>query len=121
MVTKFTPETSLEKEISCILDQEKPKNADDINIEDHNNCFSLENIKARQLELQKMRSFMFFQDQKLKRAARIKSKSYHRLRKKDKLKAMAKDESSILKLKMQAEYERLKVGVYNIFSLFRIV
>ncbi len=50
----------------------------------HHRPVDLEQIKARQAELAKMRSAMFFQEKKLKRLARIKSKKYRKILKKAK-------------------------------------
>jgi U3 small nucleolar RNA-associated protein 14 len=50
----------------------------------HHRPVDLEQIKAHQAELAKMRSAMFFQEKKLKRLARIKSKKYRKILKKAK-------------------------------------
>lgn len=52
---------------------------------------SVEEVKDRQDRLAKMRSLLFRHEMKAKQVKKIKSKTYHRLKKKDKLKAASSD------------------------------
>lgn len=45
------------------------------------NKLSVEDVKARNEELAKMKSLLFYQEQKNKRINKIKSKKYHKIRK----------------------------------------
>lgn len=57
----------------------------------HGSQISVEEVKERQDRLAKMRSLLFRHELKAKHIKKIKSKSYHRLKKKDKLKAASSD------------------------------
>ena len=46
------------------------------------NKLSVEEVKARNQELARMKSLMFYQEQKNKRINKIKSKKYHKIHKK---------------------------------------
>lgn len=75
----------------------------EMGLPDNTSALSIEQVKERQVALQKMRSLIFYENQKRRRAAKIKSKSYHRVHRKPKLTA---DDS--LSVRMRREMERAK-------------
>lgn len=70
-------------------------------------------MKERQDRLAKMRNLLFRHEMKAKRVKKIKSKTYHRLLKKDRLKAAASeiemDPEAVKELAMKQEFKRLQV------------
>mmetsp|Transcript_42237 Transcript_42237/g.83172 ORF Transcript_42237/g.83172 Transcript_42237/m.83172 type:complete len:774 (-) Transcript_42237:85-2406(-) len=84
MVSKFAPTTDMELEITRLLegkgsDAAVTAHEEAVLLQDSN--LSVEQVKARQQELAKMRSLLFYEQQKRRRINKIKSKSYHRIRK----------------------------------------
>ncbi len=59
------------------------------------NNLSVEEVAERRAQLRKMRDLMFRADVKAKRVAKIKSKTYRRIRKKEKEKLLAKVDATI--------------------------
>ncbi|KAI9207039.1 Utp14 protein-domain-containing protein [Polychytrium aggregatum] len=114
LVSKFTPETEMEKEIHQILEEsqlveKKQKAFEDMEL----NKVSKEELMARRAELSKMRSLLFFEEQKAKRLAKIKSKTYRKILKKDKLKKQMMSIEELHKLDPQlaaAELEKLEAA-----------
>lgn len=74
---------------------------------------SVEDEKDRQNHIAKMRSLLFRHEMKAKHIKKIKSKTYHRLLKKDRLKAASAenqvDSEAAKDLARKQEYERAKV------------
>lgn len=117
IISRFEPITEIEKKMASIIDMDLSVLTTGSSTETVTGSLSgsLDAIKARQIELQKLRSFLFFQQQKNKRSSKIKSKAYHRILKKEKETKKAKQQllegntnskSSILK----AEIARAKVS-----------
>lgn len=81
----FEPSTSLEKNIDELLRQSGMRDEKEITtFEDlAMKKISIDEVRERQIGLQKMRDLMFRQEQKAKRLAKIKSKSYRRLLKRE--------------------------------------
>ncbi|KAJ8327416.1 hypothetical protein QVD99_008042 [Batrachochytrium dendrobatidis] len=83
LIGKFSPMTDLEKEIEQMLREsglveQKQKEMEELEL----NKISSKELIERQNELAKMRSLMFYKEQKQKRIAKIKSKTYHKIHKK---------------------------------------
>lgn len=78
----------------------------------------MEDVKDHQDRLAKMRNLLFRHEMKAKRIKKIKSKTFHRLMKKDRLKAAAHeietDPEAAKKLAMKQEYERIKVIILGV-------
>lgn len=80
--------TDLEKEVQSVLSTSKLAEKDIQKTEELELIkVSPEEIKARQKALMQMRELMFRNEAKAKRVKKIKSKAYHRLKKKEKLKS----------------------------------
>lgn len=77
---------------------------------------SVEDEKDRQNHIAKMRSLLFRHEMKAKHIKKIKSKTYHRLLKKDRLKAVSAenqmDPEAAKELARKHEYQRAKVISY---------
>ncbi|KNC98242.1 uncharacterized protein SPPG_06642 [Spizellomyces punctatus DAOM BR117] len=87
LVGKFKASTSLESEVQKILEEsylleKKQKEMEELELKK----ISKEELMERRAELAKMRALLFFKEQKQKKIAKIKSKAYRKLRKKDKIK-----------------------------------
>ncbi|KAL7118270.1 hypothetical protein ACP275_03G125400 [Erythranthe tilingii] len=85
----FRPRTDFEKKIASFVNQNEVVDAhknDGARLLELNKI-SVEEMKDRQERLAKMRSFLFAHEMKAKRIKKIKSKTYHRLLKKDRKKA----------------------------------
>jgi len=83
MVSKFQPENEMEQEIAGVLrangvDEKKIREFEELEL----SKLSAEEVAAKRQELARMRSLMFFQEQKHKRIKKIKSKLYHKLKNK---------------------------------------
>jgi U3 small nucleolar RNA-associated protein 14 len=82
MVSKFAPTTDMELEITRLLEGK----GSDAAVTAHETAaleesgLSPEQVRARQGELAKMRSLLFYEQQKRRRINKIKSKAYHRIR-----------------------------------------
>lgn len=74
---------------------------------------SVEDVKERQNRIAKMRSLLFNHEMKAKRIKKIKSKTYHRLLKKDRLKTASAeiqmDPEAAKELAMKQEFKRAEV------------
>lgn len=91
IAAEFEPRTKFEKKIASVVNNAKV-------LEAHNqdgakllelNKISVEDVKDRQNRLAKMRSLLFRHELKAKHIKKIKSKTFHRMLKKDRLKAAA--------------------------------
>jgi len=94
LVADFTPKTEIEIEIAKALKESGHATAKEIA---HGemlamNHLDVEDIKARQAKLAKMRAVLFYHEQKAKRLKAIKSKAYHRHNRKGELKVIDGDE-----------------------------
>ncbi|KAH9837381.1 Utp14-domain-containing protein [Rhodofomes roseus] len=91
LAAKFKPTTELESAVDKLLKSAKMRDEDIAQTESLKmNHLSVEEVKARRAELSKMRELMFRAEAKAKRVAKIKSKTYRRLKKKEKAKLAAK-------------------------------
>ncbi|CAJ2632013.1 unnamed protein product [Trifolium pratense] len=91
IASEFEPRTEFEKKMAALVHNDKV-------IEAHNkdgsrllelNKISIEDEKERQNRMAKMRSLLFRHEIKFKHVKKIKSRTFHRLLKKDKLKALS--------------------------------
>lgn len=77
-------------------------------------------MKDQQNQLAKMRSLLFRHEMKAKRVRKIKSKTYHRMLKKDKVKAtaaaMEMDPDAAKELAKKQEFKRAEV-IINLYSV----
>ncbi|CAG8467183.1 1318_t:CDS:2 [Acaulospora colombiana] len=81
----FQPSTTLEKEVDSILIESGIKEKDLQQYEELQlNKLSVEEVAERRKELRRMRELMFREEIKAKRIAKIKSKTYRKIRKKEK-------------------------------------
>jgi U3 small nucleolar RNA-associated protein 14 len=124
LVEKFTPMTDFEKELHEALkeagaeDEEAILKAEEKRLQDDlgENGITIEEFKARQGQLAKMRALMFYHEQKRHHINKIKSKKYRKIRKKQKarmqdreLEAEIDQNPDILKeLEEKEELERMK-------------
>ncbi|XP_027098908.1 uncharacterized protein [Coffea arabica] len=112
IASEFKPRSVFEKKIASLV------NDNDI-IEAHRkdgarllelNKITVEDVRDQQNRLAKMRSLLFRHELKAKRIRKIKSKTYHRLLKKDRLKAtaaaMEMDPEAAKELAMKQEFKR---------------
>lgn len=81
LADKVKPENEMEKEIAEMLGEEMGKAAEEDQLLP-SNTLTKEELKERQAKLAKMRSVLFYQDQKAKRLKAIKSKRHHKYLKK---------------------------------------
>ncbi|KAH9622151.1 hypothetical protein KSS87_010678 [Heliosperma pusillum] len=89
----FKPRTQFEKTIASLMHDGDIVDAyqnDGTKLLEMNKI-SVEDVKERQEKLAKMRSILFHHELKVKRISKIKSKTYHKIKKKDKLKAACSD------------------------------
>ncbi|KAJ3209784.1 hypothetical protein HDU67_005936 [Dinochytrium kinnereticum] len=90
LVGKFKSETTLEQEIEKVLLEKKLTDKQQIEMEElEMRELTKEELERRRAELAKMRSLLFYSEQKQKKIAKIKSKVYRKLQKKAKEKAGA--------------------------------
>ncbi|XP_009609520.1 uncharacterized protein [Nicotiana tomentosiformis] len=112
IAAEFEPRTDFEKEIASLVN-------DNEIVEAHKkdgarllelNKISVEDVRDRQDQLAKMRSLLFRHEMKAKRVKKIKSKVYHRLLKKDRLKqagtAVETDPEAAKEQAMKQEFKR---------------
>lgn len=84
---------------------------------------SIEDVKERKEQLAKMRNLLFHHEMKAKRVKKIKSKTYHRLLKKDKGKAVQAsiqmDPEAAKEQAMKLEFKRAEVTfcIYSYLSM----
>ncbi|KAH9950956.1 Utp14-domain-containing protein [Amylocystis lapponica] len=84
LAAKFKPTTELESAVDKLLKSAKMREEDIAQTESLKmNHLSIEEVAARRAELAKMRALMFRAEAKAKRVAKIKSKTYRRIKKKE--------------------------------------
>ncbi|KAK9945694.1 hypothetical protein M0R45_011193 [Rubus argutus] len=115
IASEFEPRTEFEKKIASLVYDDEVMDAhrkDGSRLRLELNKVSAEDEKDRQNRIAKMRSLLFRHELKSKHIKNIKSKTYHRLLKKDKLKANSilgqMDPEAAKELAMKQEYERAK-------------
>lgn len=114
IASEFEPRTEFEKQMAALVNNSEVAEAhrkDGARLLELNKV-SEEDVKDHQDRLAKMRNLLFRHEMKAKRIKKIKSKTYHRLMKKDRLKAEAHqietDPEAAKKLAMKQEYERIQ-------------
>ncbi|CAG2119480.1 unnamed protein product, partial [Medioppia subpectinata] len=112
-VTKqYRPKTKLELEVAELLGKSENNLTDDkpltVAEEKIMKAMSLEEAKLRHKELQKMRALLSYEEVKLKRQAKIKSKRYHRILKREKLKKSVEEFEDIKKSDPKAAIDKLQ-------------
>ncbi|KAL8482488.1 hypothetical protein ACS0TY_028602 [Phlomoides rotata] len=112
IASEFEPRTEFEKKMASLVNQNEVVEAhkrDGARLLELNEV-SIEDVKERQARLGKMRSLLFRHELKAKRIKKIKSKTYHRLLKKDKKKAaeasIQMDPEAAKELAMKQEFKR---------------
>ncbi|KAF8645236.1 hypothetical protein AX16_008063 [Volvariella volvacea WC 439] len=117
LAAKFKPTTQLESAVDTLLKSAKMREQDIQQTEDsmlQMNKLSIEEVAQRRIELRKMRELMFRAEMKAKRIAKIKSKTYRRIKRKEREKLGEKiDESDAdgeegEEKRLKLEYERAK-------------
>ncbi|KLO20113.1 Utp14-domain-containing protein [Schizopora paradoxa] len=115
LAAKFKPTTELENAVDKLLKSAKLREEDIAKTEElMMNNLSVEEVAERRNQLRKMRDLMFRADMKAKRVSKIKSKTYRRIRKKEKEKLMAKlgteggDEEDDEEARLKHEVERAR-------------
>ncbi|KAI0640105.1 Utp14 protein-domain-containing protein [Trametes polyzona] len=116
LAAKFKPTTELESAVDRLLKSAKMRENEIAQTESLKmNHLSVEEVAARRAELAKMRDLMFRAEAKAKRVAKIKSKTYRRLKKKERARLAAKlgedeedldDEEARLKREVERARER---------------
>lgn len=112
IAAEFKPRTDFEKKIASLFNDHEVVEAhrnDGARLLELNKI-SVEDVRERQDELAKMRSLLFRHEMKAKRVKKIKSKVYHRLLKKDRLKqagtAIETDPEAAKQQAMKQEFKR---------------
>ncbi|KQK21752.1 uncharacterized protein C57A7.06 isoform X2 [Brachypodium distachyon] len=93
IASEFKPRTEFEKKMAGIMHSTEMMEAhknDGAKILELNKM-DVEDVRERQNRLAKMRSLLFRHEMKAKRVKKIKSRTYHRIKKKDRLKAASAD------------------------------
>ncbi|KAL4196932.1 hypothetical protein AMTRI_Chr04g248760 [Amborella trichopoda] len=112
VAAKFEPRTDFEKKMATLLTDSKVMEA---HREDGSkllefNAVSVEDVRERQNRLAKMRSLLFRHELKAKHLKKIKSKTYHRMLKRDRLKSasaeMEMDPEAAKEYMMKQEFKR---------------
>ncbi|KAI8990666.1 Utp14 protein-domain-containing protein [Trametes punicea] len=117
LAAKFKPTTELESAVDKLLKSAKMRENEIAQTESLKmNHLSVEEVAARRAELAKMRDLMFRAEAKAKRIAKIKSKTYRRIKKKERARLAAKlgegededleDEEARLKREIERARER---------------
>jgi len=102
LVGKFEPSNDFENEMAALLERSGAKEDADVlraeeaamaNLTDDlgESKLTMEELKKRQAELAKMRSLMFYEEQKRNKINKIKSKKYRKIRKKQNQRAKTKE------------------------------
>ncbi|KAM6558358.1 hypothetical protein CsatA_027597 [Cannabis sativa] len=114
IASEFEPRTEFEKKIASLVHDDKVMDAhsnDGSKLLEFNKV-SAEDEKERQNRIAKMRSLLFRHELKAKHIKKIKSKTFHRLLKKDKLKAASSenqmDPEASKDMARRQEYDRAK-------------
>ncbi|KAK7695122.1 hypothetical protein QCA50_002312 [Cerrena zonata] len=115
LAAKFKPTTELESAVDKLLKSAKMREEDIAQTESLKmNHLSVEEVQARRAELAKTRELMFRAEAKAKRIAKIKSKTYRRIKKKQKAKLAEQlgegsdDEDMDEDARMKREVERAR-------------
>ncbi|KZT27611.1 Utp14-domain-containing protein [Neolentinus lepideus HHB14362 ss-1] len=113
LTAKFKPTTELETSVDRLLKSAKMREEDLQRTEDlMMNDLSVEEVAARRAELRKMRDLVFRADAKAKRIAKIKSKTFRKIKKKEREKLMAQldenDDDDGEEARMKREVERAR-------------
>ncbi|KAI0936890.1 hypothetical protein AcW1_001012 [Taiwanofungus camphoratus] len=115
LAAKFKPTTELESAVDKLLKSAKMREEDIAQTESLKmNHLSVEEVAARRAELAKMRDLMFRAEAKAKRIAKIKSKTYRRLKKKERVRLAAKigenddDDDDDEEMRMRREIDRAR-------------
>ncbi|KAG6612692.1 putative U3 small nucleolar RNA-associated protein [Phytophthora cinnamomi] len=98
LASKFVAQTDMEKSVAALLqagDLSDKKLAQDEEEELARKHVSTAEVAARQKELAKLRSLLFYEEQKQRRVKKIKSKLYHKIRNAQDKKAMAKQREEL--------------------------
>ncbi|GMF35957.1 unnamed protein product [Phytophthora fragariaefolia] len=98
LASKFVAQTDMEKSVAALLqagDLSDRKLAQDEEDELARKRVSTAEVEARQKELAKLRSLLFYEEQKQRRVKKIKSKLYHKIRNAQDKKAMAKQQEEL--------------------------
>ncbi|OWZ21829.1 U3 small nucleolar RNA-associated protein [Phytophthora megakarya] len=98
LTSKFVAQTDMEKSVAALLlagDLSDKKLAKDEEEELARKHVSMEEVAGRQKELAKLRSLLFYEEQKKKRVKKIKSKLYHKIRNAQDKKAMTKQKEQL--------------------------
>ncbi|KAL3669703.1 hypothetical protein V7S43_005084 [Phytophthora oleae] len=98
LASKFVAQTDMEKSVAALLqagDLSDKKLAQDEEEELARKRVSTEEVAARQKELAKLRSLLFYEEQKKKRVKKIKSKLYHKIRNSQDKKAITKQKEEL--------------------------
>ncbi|XP_051124315.1 uncharacterized protein LOC127246792 isoform X2 [Andrographis paniculata] len=112
IASEFKPRTDFEKKIASLVTHNEVVEA---HIKDgarllELNKISIEDVKNRQQELAKMRSYLFHHEMRSKRIKKIKSKTYHRVLKKEQRKAaeaaIQMDPEAAKEMAMKQEFKR---------------
>jgi len=92
IISEFKPSTDLEKEVRQALSESGLGNEKEIEKEEDQemNKLAAEEAQKRKAELARIRSLMFYHELKCKRIKKIKSKTFHKIRKKDREKTLRK-------------------------------
>ncbi|KAH7938262.1 hypothetical protein HPB49_022011 [Dermacentor silvarum] len=109
---RLKPKTDLEKEINKILkvsENVTPPGAELTPAEEKAlKAMSLEEAKERLAELKKMRALLSYQEMKARRQGKIKSKKYHRILKKERLKKQMKEFEELKEKDPELAIEKLR-------------
>lgn len=112
IASEFEPRTEFEKKMAALVRDPELAEAhskDGAKLLELNKV-SIEDVRERQNQLAKMRSLLFRHEMKAKHIKKIKSKTYHRILKKEKLKAAAAgmevDPEAVKELAMKQEFKR---------------
>ncbi|TFK56541.1 Utp14-domain-containing protein [Heliocybe sulcata] len=113
LTAKFKPTTELETSVDRLLKSAKMREEDLQQTEDlMMNDVSVEEVAARRAELHKMRDLVFRADMKAKRIAKIKSKTFRKIKKKERVKLMAQldegEDGDDEEARMKREVERAR-------------
>ncbi|VDC05781.1 unnamed protein product [Peniophora sp. CBMAI 1063] len=112
LASKFQPTTELETSVDKLLKKAQMREEDLAHTEELKmNHLSVEEVAARRAEVRKMRELTFRAEVKAKRMAKIKSKTFRRLKKKERERLAADgvdsdDEDALLKLETARAKER---------------
>ncbi|KAL5983692.1 hypothetical protein ACLOJK_017783 [Asimina triloba] len=123
IASEFEPRTEFEKKMASLVCNAKVMEAheqDGARLLELNKI-SVEEVKDRQNRLAKMRSLLFLHEMKAKHIKKIKSKTYHRILKKDRSKTasagMEMDHEAAKEFAMKQEFKRAEVIIIERMTL----